>query len=184
MKGTTTSQRAVLVFTILTLLTPILAFANPEAPQKNGTGGLSLGLSVQEWQDDFGSSLVLTSPWFLYEKAALRVSGTVLFKENTQWKPYYALRTGLLGGSFMQSADIRLYGEGGLLLVFPDASFDSTSFRMGGYGHFGFEFFLSSQKGTASYFIELGSNGIDARTIAGNHYLNGFATTCGFRFYP
>ncbi|AEJ20393.1 hypothetical protein [Gracilinema caldarium] len=184
MKGTTNTQRALVYFTILALCITSQIFANPETVQNYCTGNVSLGFSVQEWEDDLGMGLGLTSPWFLYEKAAIRVSGNVLFKTDNQWKPYYAIRTGLIGGSFMQSADIRLYGEGGFLFLFPDTSFDSASFRLGGYGHFGFEFFLSTTPGSGSYFIEVGSNAIDAKSLAGNHYLNGFATTCGFRFYP
>jgi len=169
---------------MLALLVTAPVFANPETAPKNCTGTISPGISVQEWKDDFGIGFNLTSPWFLFEKAAIRVSGNILFKADAQWKPYYAIRTGLIGGSFMQSADIRLYGEGGFLFLFPDASFDTTSFRFGGYGNFGFEFFLSTTPGSGSYFIELGSNGIGATTLSGNYYLNGFALTTGIRFYP
>ncbi len=145
---------------------------------------ISLGFTIQEWDEDLGGGLQLTSPWFLYEKAAVRLSGSVLYKENVDWTPYSVLRLGFLGGSFMRTADIRLYGEGGILLLFPNSKFDDDTFVFGGYGHFGFEFFLAeSQNPLMSYIIELGTNGVGAKTNKGDMYLNGFALSAGLRLY-
>jgi hypothetical protein len=64
------------------------------------------------------------------------------------------------------------------------ASF-SFSIVFGGYGHFGFEFFMPKASGplSSAYFIELGTNGIGAKTNSGQSYLNGFAVSTGLRVY-
>jgi len=177
-------MKGILSFIMLSLLVPVFSFANPERNGENRSARASFGFSLQDWNQDFGMGISITSPWFLYQKASIKLSGNVLFKEDNQWEPYYAVRLGCIGGSFMESADIRLYGEGGVLFLFPTQTFDSSSFRFGGYGHFGFEFFLSTKKWASSYFIELGSNGINATTNTGNSYVNGFSAACGFRIYP
>lgn len=177
-------MKGILSFIMLSLLVPVFSFANPERNGENRSARASFGFSLQDWNQDFGMGISITSPWFLYQKASIKLSGNVLFKEDNQWEPYYAVCLGCIGGSFMESADIRLYGEGGFLFLFPTQTFDSSSFRFGGYGHFGFEFFLSTKKWASSYFIELGSNGINATTNTGNSYGNGFAAACGFRIYP
>ncbi len=170
------------------LLAALLWVGAPAAAETTGgglnkTSALSVGFSIHEWEDDFGLGGTLTSPWFLWNHGALRLSGAVLFKENFDWQPYYSLRAGLVGGSFMKTAAIRLYGEGGFLFVFPHADFDAELFRLGGYGHFGFEFFLDTASWPSSYYIELGSNGILTKDINGTPYLNGFALSCGMRLY-
>ncbi len=152
--------------------------------QSAQTSRMSLGLSLQEWGNEFGTGIQITSPWFLREKVAVRLGGSVLWKADANWAPYYALRLGLVGGNFMRNGDVRLYGEGGFLFLFPPSSFDSDRFAFGGYGHFGFEFFQAPARGGASsYFIELGSNGTGAKTNAGMIYVNGFSVSTGLRVY-
>lgn len=148
------------------------------------TSEMSLGLSLQEWGNELGTGVQITSPWFLYDKVAVRLGGSALWKADANWAPYYALRLGLVGGNFMRNGDVRLYGEGGFLFLFPACSFDSDRFAFGGYGHFGFEFFQPSVRGGASsYFIELGSNGTGAKTNTGTIYVNGFSVSTGLRVY-
>ena len=146
---------------------------------------ISLSFSLQEWSNEFGIGLQITSPWFLHEKVAARLGGFVLWKHDTNWATFYALRLGLIGANFMANSDIRLYGEGGFLFLFPNSSFDSDPFAFGGYGHFGFEFFLPMVNipASSSYFIELGSNGTGAKTNSGQSYLNGFSISTGLRVY-
>jgi len=61
----------------------------------------------------------------------------------------------------------------------------SFSIVFGGYGHFGFEFSMPNTSGSVSlsYFIELGTNGIGAKTNSKDTYLNGFAVSTGLRVY-
>jgi len=67
------------------------------------------------------------------------------------------------------------------------ASHTSFSFSIvfGGYGHFGFEFFMPKAIASlsSSYFIELGLNGVGAKTNSGDTYLNGFAVSTSLRAY-
>jgi len=144
-----------------------------------------LSFSLQEWGNEFGTGFQITSPWFWHEKTAVKLGGSVLWKQDANWASFYVLRLGLIGGSFMANSDIRLYGEGGFLFLFPAASFDSDPFAFGGYGHFGFEFFMPKASGplSSAYFIELGTNGIGAKTNSGQSYLNGFAVSTGLRVY-
>jgi hypothetical protein len=178
---------AILAALIFMPVMEIYAQASTSEPQSKGTARasrISLGLSLQEWGNELGTGLQVTSPWFLHDKVAVRLGGSVLWKVDANWTPYYALRLGLVGGNFMRGGDIRLYGEGGFLFLFPASSFDSDRFAFGGYGHFGFEFFQPSAKGGASsYFIELGSNGTGAKTNVGTTYVNGFSVSTGLRVY-
>lgn len=74
-----------------------------------------------------------------------------------------------------------MYGEGGILGLFPSSDFSSKKFVFGGYGLFGFEFFMNQMN---KYFIELGSCGTGAKAdkIATKPiYSNGFLISTGFR---
>ena len=178
---------AVVVFLVYAIMPSTKAYSQDsqfgEAPVS--ASHISLSFSLQEWGNEFGTSFQITSPWFWHEKTALRLGGSVLWKQDANWATFYALRLGLVGGSFMANSDIRLYGEGGFLFLFPAASFDSDRFAFGGYGHFGFEFFMPKTNASlsSSYFIELGSNGVGAKTNSGQSYLNGFSVSTGLRVY-
>jgi hypothetical protein len=82
---------------------------------------------------------------------------------------------------------IRLYGEGGLLLVLPGQSFATERTHTGGYGHFGFEFLMGAPgRQRASYFMELGTVGAEARAdrqVGKPIYMNGFSISTGIRLY-
>ncbi len=177
----------ILVFLVFAIMLPAQASSQDSQFGKAPVSAsrISLSFSLQEWGNEFGTGFQITSPWFWHEKTAVKLGGSVLWKQDANWASFYVLRLGLIGGSFMANSDIRLYGEGGFLFLFPAASFDSDPFAFGGYGHFGFEFFMP--KGIASlsssYFIELGSNGVGAKTNSGQSYLNGFSASTGLRVY-
>ena len=182
----------VLVFLVFAIMLPAQASSQAAQIEKAPTSAshmsasrISLSFSLQEWSNEFGIGLQITSPWFLHEKVAARLGGFVLWKHDVNWATFYALRLGLIGANFMANSDIRLYGEGGFLFLFPNSSFDSDLFAFGGYGHFGFEFFLPMVNipASSSYFIELGSNGTGAKTNSGQSYLNGFSISTGLRVY-
>ena len=178
---------AVLVFLVSAIMLPAQASSQDSQFGKAPVSAshISLSFSLQEWGNEFGTSFQITSPWFWHEKTAVKLGGSVLWKQDANWASFYVLRLGLIGGSFMANSDIRLYGEGGFLFLFPAASFDSDPFAFGGYGHFGFEFFMPKASGplSSAYFIELGTNGIGAKTNSGQSYLNGFAVSTGLRVY-
>ncbi len=146
---------------------------------------ISVGYGLARAQDEFSLNANLTSPWVLGNHAAIRLWALGLFHTGS-WQPYYGFRFGLIGGSLMETAAIRLYGEGGVLMVIPSSSFDSDTTIWGGYGLFGFEFFAYRPGHGLAFYIELGSNGVDARAEkeAGSPmYLNGFETSAGLRYY-
>jgi hypothetical protein len=93
----------------------------------------------------------------------------------------------LAAGSGMVQNLFRYYGEFGGLGMLPSAKLDTAELRWGIYGLFGFEFFLSEwEDAPVSYYIELGSAGINARADQVNgspFYYNGFHTAVGFRLY-
>jgi hypothetical protein len=156
-----------------------------ERPTPAGEG-FAIDIGLTDGAGDLGFRAGLTTPWILGGHAAARLTGSV-FMRDTNWHPYCTVRAGLVGASFMASADIRLYGEGGALLLLPPADSDSSAFRLGGYGHFGLEFFADRARSGSAYFIELGTNGVGARADkeAGSPiYLNGFSSSVGFRWYP
>lgn len=144
------------------------------------------GFQLGRYQDDFAVGLNLTSPYFANGRAGVRLRGNVAFHEHLSggtvtWSPYGNVSLGLIGVSGRVGESIRLYGEGGLLGLFPSDDFSSETFEMGGYGLFGFSFFSSPG---SSYFIELGGAGIGARADALSTnpvYSNGLVISVGFR---
>ena len=106
---------------------------------------------------------------------------------TTTWSPYGNYSLGFLGVGGVAGGFVRLYGEGGILLVTPPGAISTSSVEIGGYGVFGFEFFMSSHEETpVSYFIELGGvgTGATADKIPGQPiFSNGFLISVGFRGY-
>ncbi len=178
---------AVLVFLVSAIMLPAQASSQDSQFGKAPVSAshISLSFSLQEWGNEFGTGFQITSPWFWHEKTAVRLGGSTLWKQDANWATFYALRLGLVGATFMRNEDVRLYGEGGFLFLFPAVSFDSDPFAFGGYGHFGFEFFMPKAIASlsSSYFIELGTNGVGAKTDKGQLYLNGFSVSTGLRVY-
>ena len=186
----TTRNLAVAAFFVFVVLAAAVAGEDPGRPLVRGSAQLktstfSMGVELFEFGGDFGFGASLTSPWFLGNHAAVRVSGFAAYRD-TGWNPYFGVRAGLAGGTLMSSADIRLYGDGGLLVLFPSALSDSSDAVFGGYGRFGFEFFIDPAESGVSYFMELGANGVAAiadREPGAPLYANGFSVTTGLRLY-
>ena len=176
-------KKLIMVLAVLTVLAGSAALAAGENACGNG---LSAGLALADGAGDFGFQGNITSPWFFRQHMAIRGSGFMDYRTGNDWTPYYGAQLGLVGGSFMADADIRLYGEGGFTFLFPSSKFDDDRFVLGGYGHLGFEFFVDRAHTGLSYYLELGSHGIATKTKADAgslQYLNGFATTAGLRWY-
>jgi hypothetical protein len=160
-----------------------LVNAQESALSKNFGFGFQLG----QYQKDFGLGINLTSPYFAGDRIAIRVRGNMMFNEHLSektitWTPYSNLSIGVVSvageiGNFM-----RLYGEGGFLMLFPNSDFSSESIEMGGYGLFGFEFFFYPK---GNYFIEIGGVGTGAtadKVLTNPIYSNGLLINAGFRF--
>lgn len=158
------------------------------AQKANVSNRLGLGFQLNQYQEDFGMGLNMTSPYFIHEKVALRLRANLMYHEHTKeaettWTPYSNVSLGLIGGSGFVADFIRLYGEGGLLTLLPSEEFSSGDPVFGGYGLFGFEFYMAPK---ANYFIELGGvgTGAVADKLANNPiYSNGLTISAGFRMH-
>jgi hypothetical protein len=151
---------------------------------KNGVG---LGMQINQYHNDFGIGLHVTSPYFAGKSIAVRVRGNLMFNEHikndslTVWTPYSNMSIGLIGVGGMIGDFVRLYGEGGTVCLFPSNEFSTASVIFGGYGLFGFEFFMQKYM---NYFIEIGGIGTGAvadKVPAKPIYSNGLTITAGFR---
>lgn len=153
--------------------------------EKMGTG-FGMGVQLSQYQNDMGLGLNMTSPYFVNNKIAIRLRGNFMFNEHvvngeTTWEPYYNLSLGLIGVAGKVGDLIRLYGEGLVVCLFPSEEFSSEDFVFGGYGLFGFEFYMSEK---SNYFIEIGGVGTGAKAdkIANEPiYSNGLLISTGFR---
>lgn len=74
----------------------------------NGSSGLSLSFGLNHAVEYVGGSISVTNPWLL-DRAAVSAGEFVLFRKD-EYLPYYGLKLGLAGGSFMATSLIRLYG--------------------------------------------------------------------------
>ena len=105
----------------------------------------------------------------------------------TQWKAYHNVKIGVVSVGATICDQIRLYGEGGTSIVIMDNNFSAKQMTFGGYGVFGFEFFMTKiDKAFLSYYIELGGigSGAVAEKINTKPIIsNGFLITTGLRIY-
>ena len=78
---------------------------------------------------------------------------------------------------------IKIYGEGGMIMLLPSDKFSSEDFVIGGYGIFGIEFFMSR---FSDYFLEIGyvsTGAIEDKIVTQPYYSNGLIISTGFRVY-
>ncbi len=154
--------------------------------------GFSFGFHLNQFKDDFGLGMNITSPT-IANSFAIRLRGNYMYLEHLDfdspdsegvltWTPYSNVMLGLAGFSGMVGNHFKLYGEGGLIALFPSTDFSEESSVLGGYGLFGFEFFSSN---ATSYFFEAGGigTGANADKIPEKPiYSNGLLLSVGFRY--
>ena len=177
-----------LTFLVLILLMVFGLIEVANAQEEKISNEFGMGFQLSQYQNDFGLGLNVTSPYFVHNKIAVRLRGNLMFNEHvknneTTWTPYFNISLGLIGVAGKVGDYIRLYGEGGFIGLFPSGEFSSEKFVFGGYGLFGFEFYMYSK---GSYFIEIG--GIGTGAIADNItnkpiYSNGLLISTGFRIH-
>ena len=153
----------------------------------------SYGFHLLNYQQDFGIGLQLTSPYIARGWLAFRGRANYQFNQHlndvneTTWSGFGSYQLGVVGVAGMAGGFARFYAEGGVILLTPPASISSNSVEVGGYGVFGFEFFMSTSPNVpVSYFIELGGIGVGAIAdkVPGKPiYSNGFSISVGFRGY-
>jgi len=174
---------------VLTLALIIIVFAsNVQAQDEVINTGYGFGSQILQFQRDFGLGLNITSPYFGHDKIAVRLRGNLMFNENVQnanttWTPYFSMSLGLIGVGGKVGDFIRLYGEGGIIGIKPSNEFSTQNFVFGGYGLFGFEFFMNN---SSNYFIEIGGVGTGAKAnkiVTQPIYSNGLLISAGFRIH-
>lgn len=164
----------------------ILSFSS-YAQDKNINKNVAIGFQLGQYQEDFGLGFNLTSPYFIDDRLALRLRFNNMWNEhldksnNTTWTPYLNVSFGIVSIAGEINDFMRLYSEGGILVLFPPDKISSENFEIGGYGLFGFEFYMSPY---TNYFIEMGGAGTGAKAdkiIGKPIYSNGFIINTGFR---
>ena len=163
-----------------------LAMAEP------GPTGLAVEMYIGDWADSLVFAGGVQSP-MLFDAAALRAEAAIVMAPLVEGATegmvsYPAFRLGLAGYSGMSGDIVRLYGVGGITIALPNDKLSDKNWVFGGWGGFGFEFFArrSGNEGGFCYWIELGTNGMGAKTDALPVHamlLNGFSTQVGMRWY-
>ncbi len=160
-------------------------------PIKPRANHFSLGYSINQFGKDFGLGLAATTP-FIANSIAFRVSENYMWCDyydgsNTIWRGYHNVKLGVVTTAAIINNQIRVYAEGGVLMLITDKAFSSQSYSIGGYGVFGFEFLLRKMEDAhMSYFIEMGGMGTGAvaEKLATKPILsNGFLMSTGFKIY-
>lgn len=178
-------KKVILLFAAIATLS-VTASAQ-EAAVVDKKNHIAVGMNINSFGGDFGLGINVTSPTFFDNHMAVKVSGNYQWLDHIDaggdhtWTGYTLFRAGLMGVNMSLSEVIELYGEGGLALALTDNSLSTESSTMGGYGLFGFEFFMPANM---SYFIELGGMGLGAKAdkVATSPLIaNGFMASVGFR---
>ena len=170
---------------ILISLLAFLSFGVTVGQNEQISHKFGVGFQLNQYQKDFGLGINITSPYFAGHNVALRLRGNYMFFEHvnngeTIWTPYSNISLGILGGSIVGDF-MRLYGEGGIVCILPSSEFSSESFVIGGYGIFGFEFYIIEN---LNYFIEMGGIGTGAKADKVTNkpiYSSGFMISTGIR---
>jgi len=176
-----------IIFSVISLIL-LLSYSDIKAQDSKLSSTIGIGIQLSQYQQDFGTGVTLTSPYFANQKLAIRARGNLMFHEHLQneettWTPYINTTLGVVGKTGNIGDSIRLYGEGGVIGLFPSDEFSSESFEFGGYGLFGFEFYMNPD---SNYFIEIGATGTGAkadRVDTQPLYSNGLIISTGFRLY-
>ena len=166
----------------------LLLGLNSNAQDSTSKNGMGFGFHLLQYQDDFGMGVNLVSPYFVNQKIGIRLKANLMYNQNvidgiTEWIPYANVSLGIIGLGGYVSERIRLYGEGGVLLLFPPDKLSSQNVEVGSYGLFGFEFFFSD---LGNYFIEIGGVGTGAKADkieASPIYSNGLTIGVGLRYF-
>jgi hypothetical protein len=177
------------VFSKITVLLGlfIVAFSSKAQQKQIVNDGIGIGFQINQFQQDFGFGVQVSSPSFWNKSAVLRLKTNLVFHEHLlqgqfEWSGYQNIALGLAGYGGWITENIRIYGEGGLMGLLPSGNFSSESFVLSGYGSFGTELYASQG---FHYFLEIGVAPTRARAdlVPGNpFYHNGFFTTMGLRY--
>src|SRR5690625_2339887 len=87
---------------ILIALVFFIPLRNITAQTSEPRNNMSIGFQINQYQDDFGIGINATSPFFIYQKVAVRLRSNLMFNEHLKnqeatWTPYLNATVGLLG---------------------------------------------------------------------------------------
>lgn len=150
--------------------------------------GIGFGMQLNQYQNDFGLGLNLSSPSFINERMAFRLRGNIMFNEHIQntttvRTPYSNISLGMVGATGKVGNYIRIYGEGGMILLLPSDKFSEENLVLGGYGMLGIEFFMNR---FCNYFLETGYTTTGAKEdkiVTQPYYSNGLIISSGLRIF-
>ncbi len=176
------------------VLVSFSAMAQNEEGLPKRANTMAIGYGIGQYQNDFGLNLNITSPYAIKDRFALRTSGGIQWFEyydqktgRMEWSLYNAFKLGVVGVGGTIGHNIRLYGEGGAVMILPNKVFSGENMAWGGYGHFGFEFLMTRGTRTCvTYYVELGGIGKASRAEKlpeSPIYSNGFTAAAGVRFH-
>lgn len=175
-------MKKILLIFIFSSLSIHFVKAQENPPKK----GLGLGGQISQYQRDFGIGISATSPYFVPNTMAVRLRGNLMFFQHVKdgsetWTRYFNVTAGIFTITGCIGENIKLYGEGGVIGLIPSSEFSDEGFVFGGFGLFGFEFYMSH---ATNYFIEIGGVGTGAtadKIATSPIYSNGFMISAGFR---
>ncbi len=173
-------KKLILFSAVLILTLPSFAQVTPI------NKGTSFGFHLNQYQNDYGLGINVTSPYFAGDRLAVRLRGSVMNYQHiegqtTTWTPYSNFTLGFVSEAGTINDRIRLYGEGGIVGIMPNEKFSSENFNLGGYGLFGFEFYMHNAH---AYFIEIGGMGSGSKADKLPFkpiYSNGLMINVGYR---
>ncbi|MBL7739613.1 MAG: hypothetical protein JNK14_10360 [Chitinophagaceae bacterium] len=152
------------------------------------SNAIAIGFHINQFQNDFGIGLNLTSPYFA-KHLAIKLRTSLMWNEflpsgenETVWASYANSQLGILLRTPVIENKINVYSEGGAAILFPNNKATARGNVIGGYGLFGFEFL---PKDKFNYFVEFGGIGTGAQTEKAEIievYSNGFLMSVGMRF--
>lgn len=181
---------------VLTLLFSCILFTGVLA---QGRGSLTeeddvwkYGLHFSNWQQDGGGGISISTPF--YKGMAFRFKGQLMIHEyvnatagETSLAPYIGGSAGLAFIIGRIGETVRIYGEGGPVVVVPSEELSNTNAKFGGYALMGSEWIASRSRTYLSFFLETGYVGTLARADLdprNSYYATGFMLNAGIRLHP
>jgi len=157
-------------------------------PTQGQSSNWRIDYHLTEMSGDFGQGIMIETPSIVKDYFTIKLRGNQNyldhdFEGKNRWTDYYTATIGLSSTPSRVSKSIELYGEGGLMTVFPNGDFSESDPSFGGYGLFGFNFLFDP---VFSYFIELGGVGSGSRAELSDNqriYANGFFLQVGFKIH-
>ena len=97
-----------------------------EGSDQRSMSGIGIDYALVGRQNNFGLSAALTLSWLFDNSLAFRANTDYFFPSADHRSGFFVLDCSVMGGHIMQTANIRLYGGGGAVALFPMKSDEPT----------------------------------------------------------